>query len=181
MSNQKLLYFKIIKNKIKSLSAGLITILLLLNVNTKAQSIEYISSKVENSITINKSSDKVWELISNFENLSKLVPEVVKEVKINGEGVYASWIIYLNNNQLVKEEMTYFNSTEKEMSYIMTKTPMPLSDYLAIQKVVAINEKQSKIIFTTYFNTLPKNQEMLMITFNNFQNTFLNNIVKFLP
>lgn len=164
---------------IKTLCASLL--ILFIHSNSQAQQIEYISQKVENSILINQPVDKIWEVISNFENLSQLVPEVIKDVKLNGSGVYTSWIIYLNNNQLVKEEMTYFNNEEKELSYIMTKTPMPLSDYLAIQKIEKINELQSKVIFTTYFNSLPSNNESLTTTFNSFQKTFLNNIINLIP
>jgi len=150
-------------------------IFILFSINANAQG-NYESHKVENSITINYSVQEVWQLISNFENLPKLVPEVVKKTEVNGEGVYTSWNIYLHNGQIVKEEMTYYNPIEKELNYIMTKTAMPLSDYLAIQKVESINESQSKVIFTTYFNTLSQNQELLNSTFNKFQNTFLNNI-----
>lgn len=53
---------------------------------------------------------------------------------------------------------------------------MPLSDYLAIQKVESITNEKSRVVFTTYFNALTKDQENLNFRFNNFQNTFLNNI-----
>jgi len=159
----------------KSLLTFTIPILALFFISATTQS-NYQSYKVENSIIVDRPAAEVWQLISNFENLSKLVPEVVDKTVVNGEGVYASWIIYLKNNLMVKEEMTYFNSKEMELSYIMTKTNLPLSDYLAIQKVSTINKDQTEITFTTYFNSLPENQESLITTFNNFQKTFLNNI-----
>jgi hypothetical protein len=104
------------------------------------------------------------------------VPEVIKKVEVNRKGVYTSWVIYLKNDLLVKEEMTYFNSDEMEFSYVMTKTPMPLSDYLAIQKVEKMDDNKSKVTFTTYYNASPQKKDNLQTTFHNFQNAFLNNI-----
>lgn len=162
-------------NQVKKSIATSTAILLICCLNATAQN-NYESYKIENSITINHSAIEVWQLINHFENLPQLVPEVVKKTEVNGKGVYASWNIYLHNDQIVKEEMTYFNQEEMELTYVMTKTSLPLSDYLAIQKVETINEHQSKVIFTTYFNALAKNQEALNSTFKNFQLTFLNNI-----
>lgn len=160
----------------KTLKVSASVLFLLFSLNVSAQSNNYISAKVENSIFIDESAEQVWDLISDVENLSLLVPEVIKKVEANGKGVYTSWVIYLQNDLLVKEEMTYFNSGEMEFSYVMTKTPMPLSDYLAIQKVEKIGYNKSKVTFTTYYNTSPQNKDNLQTTFNNFQNSFLNNI-----
>lgn len=162
----------------KTLKVSSSALLLILCLNTSAQSDNYVSTKVENCIVLDKPASQVWELISNVENLSLLVPGVIKKVEANGNGVYASWLIYLQNDLLIKEEMTYFNSEEMEFSYVMTKTPMPLSDYLAIQKVEKINADKSKVTFTTYFNSNRQNKDNLRTSFNSFQNAFLNNIKK---
>ena len=143
---------------------------------SQAQTILFESNKVENEIVLDFSANSVWKVISDFNNLPKLVPKMIKRAEVNGNGIYASWLIYLQNEQVVKEEMVYFNSMEMEFAYVMTKTPMPLNDYLSIQKVEAIGENKSKVKFTSYYNALPQNKAMLEETFNDFQNTFLNSI-----
>lgn len=158
-----------------------IIFLLSLALNLAAQSDNYTSAKVEQSIIVNKSTAQVWDLVSNVNNFSLLVPQVIQKVETSGHGVYTSWVLHLANGSLIKEEMTYFNTEDREFSYVMTKTPMPLSDYLAIQQVEEVNDNQSKVTFTTYYNANAQNQENLRTTFIGFQRTFLNNIEKNLP
>lgn len=98
----------------------LILVIATINTNVTAQD-NYQSFKVENEIIVDQAPNNVWQLISDFKNLSKLVPNVVKKTEVNGEGVYTSWNIFLQNDQIVKEEMTYFNPIEMELCYIMTK------------------------------------------------------------
>jgi hypothetical protein len=164
------------KYTLRSKTIWTIVLLLFLSFNIKAQSGNFISLKVENSVIIDEPAKKIWSLISDVKNFSSLVPEVIKEVEVNGNGVYSSWIIYLKNGNLITEEMIYFNPEEMECSYIMTKTPMALSDYLAIQRVEKISKNQSKVTFTAYYNVSSQINDNLKETFHNFQNTFLANI-----
>ncbi len=162
-------------NNITKRTLGIFILCVICSFSSSAQD-NFQSFKVENSIIVEQNAEKVWILISDFKNLPKLVPDVVKDTKVIGKGIYATWNILLHNNTIVKEDMTYFNTESMELMYVMTKTPMPLQNYLAIQKVIKLNDKQSKVSFTTYYNALPQNETKLSTTFDAFQNKFLNNI-----
>jgi|GEM_PF-811522 len=141
-----------------------------------AQGDNYVSIKVENSILLEESAEKIWTVISNPENLSLLVPAVIANTESVGKGLYATWLIHLQNEKLITEEMTYFNPIGMELSYVMSKTPMPVKEYRALQQVEKLSDGRSKVTFTAYCNVLPNDKDLIQTNFRNFQETFLNNI-----
>ena len=138
--------------------------------------ISFLEQNVTMELNANQSAEKVWEVVSNWNNLNQLVPAVVDHTEVRGKGNKATWDIFLKNGKVVKEKMIAFDEKHYSMTYIMTDTPMPLQDYQATIQVLPINEEQSKVIFSTDFKVEEENRESLRTTFQNFQTTYLNNV-----
>ncbi len=149
-------------------------------INEVVDANDKIEQSVHSSMEVNKSASDVWEFVSNWNNLNLLVPKVVERTEVKGNGITTNWIIYLKNGSVVKERMTYFDNRQRLMSYIMTETPMPLTDYLATIQVIPVSKVKCNIIFSTYFKVEEKNKAKLLTTFEAFQNTYLSNIEKVL-
>lgn len=151
-----------------------ITALLLSTGVALAQDLKLI--EVETNQVLELKAEDAWTIISDFNNLPKLTPEVVKSVSVNNEGIAATWEIFLNNGNSIMEKMTYFNPTERTMSYIMTKTPMPIKGYRAIMKVEPYGISKSLVSFYTTCETSSENFVEISNTFENFQKLYLSNI-----
>lgn len=148
----------------------------LTNSQTFAQA--YKKIEVETNQVINLDADDSWSTVQDWENLHKLVPEVVERTELFGQGIESKWDIYLSNGGIIKEKMIYFNQNEKTMSYIMTETPMPIQNYLAIIKVEPYGINKSLVSFYTSCEVDSENEVKILNAFTAFQKKYLSNIEK---
>ena len=148
--------------------------ILVFNQNMKAQYSKLL--EVETNSIKDLNAEQAWKMVNDWAKLNTLVPEVVATTKVNGKGVNASWDIVLVNGGLISEEMIYYDDNGKTMSYSMTKTPMPISDYVAIIKVEPYGITKSLVSFYTRCNTSEKDYDFIKSTFESFQKTYLSNL-----
>lgn len=134
--------------------------------------------QVESNQIVNCSADESWEMVNDWENLHNLVPAVVKSTVLSGKGLNSTWQINLVNGKVIMEKMTYYDTTQRTMSYIMTETPMPITNYSAIIKVEPYGISKSMISFYTECQTTDNNVETMTMAFKTFQETYLSNIEK---
>ncbi len=132
--------------------------------------------EVETNAIQDLNSEEAWNIVNDWTKLNTLVPELVASTKVKGKGIDASWDIILMNGGLISEEMIYYDENEKTMSYSMTKTPMPITDYVGIIKVEAYGISKSLVSFYTLCNTSDKNYDFIKNTFESFQKTYLSNL-----
>ncbi|WP_437398791.1 SRPBCC family protein [Flagellimonas lutimaris] len=142
-----------------------------------AQSVEKV--KVLNSIEITANPDKVWTAISNLCNLDKLVPEIIEQTEMvgNGEGSIVTLTLKSNGAKVV-EKITNLDNKKRVLSYEMIETPMPLSYYKATISMVTLDYDKYNISFDSVFKATEGNNEMMTNTIDNFQKTFLTNVKK---
>jgi len=131
---------------------------------------------VESNKIVNLNADEAWQVVNNWANLHKLVPEIVESTTVNNIGLGSTWQIYLRNGKRITEKMVYYNSNHKTMSYIMTETPLPIQDYTAIIMVEPYGISKSLVSFYTSCITSNSNFENIFGTFESFQETYLSNI-----
>lgn len=152
------------------------TTILLFSTMAISQDLELI--KVESNEIVELSADQSWRVVMDWKNLNQLVPEVVASTTVKGKGLGSSWQINLINGGSIKEEMIYFNSSERTMSYTMTETPMPIKDYTAIIKVEPYGISKSFISFYTECKATREQHKKIKNTFKTFQVTYLSNLKK---
>ena len=140
------------------------------------QSQDLKKHEVETNKIIELTPADSWEIVNDFSNLNLLVPEVVTKTEVFGEGLESSWDINLTNQSVVKEKMVYYSDSERTMSYIMTETPMPIRDYVAIIKVEPYGVSKSLVSFYTSCKVSELNRQNILNSFRSFQETYLSNL-----
>lgn len=153
-----------------------ITALLFISTITYGQDQQLV--EVETNQIIEMNAANAWSLVDDWKNLPSLVPAVVESTTVRGEGLNSTWTINLVNGNSIIEKMVYYDLSERTMSYIMTETPMPIEDYLAIIKVEQYGISKSLISFYTRCHTATESYDKIKSTFKEFQETYLSNIRK---
>lgn len=93
--------------------------------------------KVEETVEINAAPDKVWAVISNFQDMSWLPPVDKTEGK-GGNEVKATRTLTLKGGATVDEELYKYAPDAKSYSYRITKVDvktLPVNDYSSTIKV----------------------------------------------
>ena len=93
--------------------------------------------KVEETVEINASPDKVWKVIGNFQDMSWLPPVEKTEGK-GGNEVKATRTLTLKGGATVDEELYKYAPDTKTYSYRITKVDvktLPVNDYSSTIKV----------------------------------------------
>ena len=109
--------------------------------------------KVKEMVEIDAPVAKVWALAGNFDNLGAFHPAVAKteitEGKNNVKG--AKRILTLQDGGTVNETLTAFNAKKTSMSYIISESVLPVSDYAATIKVMPNGKNKSKVVWNAAF------------------------------
>lgn len=153
-----------------------ITILILTSSLIFGQELKLV--EVETNQVIDMNADQSWIIVNDWGNLHNLAPEVVESTVVNAYGMQSSWQINLVNGGMITEKMVYYNSSERTMSYVMTETPMPIENYVAVIKVEPYGVSKSLVSFYTSCMTSAENFDKFKNTFKGFQETYLSNIEK---
>ena len=157
---------------------GIIFILAILLNSMMAFGQELKFIEVETNLVVDIDAAQSWSIVNDWENLHQLTPEVVESTIVNGEGLSSIWKINLVNGGSITEKMVYYDSSKRTMSYVMTETPMPIENYLAVIKVEPYGISKSLVSFYTSCNTVAENFKNIKNTFLVFQETYLSNIEK---
>ena len=93
--------------------------------------------KVEETVEINAAPDKVWAVISNFQDMSWLPPVEKTEGK-GGTEIKATRTLTLKGGATVDEELYKYSAEKMSYSYRITKVDvktLPVNDYSSTLKV----------------------------------------------
>ena len=93
--------------------------------------------KVEETVEINAALDKVWAVISNFQDMSWLPPVEKTEGK-GGNEIKATRTLTLKGGATVDEELYKYSAEKMSYSYRITKVDvktLPVNDYSSTLKV----------------------------------------------
>ena len=154
----------------------IITLISLVSVSLSGQELQVI--EVETNEILSLDAEQSWRIVQDWENLHMLAPQTVKSTTVDGHGINSTWKIELINGSSITEQMVYFDSSRRTMSYIMTETPMPIEDYLAVIKVEPYGIKKSLVSFYTTCKTQKENTENIKSNFKGFQEIYLSNLEK---
>lgn len=154
----------------------LIACLLMVSIQLSGQEMRLI--EIETNEILDIGAEHSWKIVTDWASLDKLAPAVVESTEVDGEGLYSTWKIHLKNGASITEKMVSYNEQERTMSYIMTKTGMPIENYFATIKVEPYGISKSMVSFYTSCKTSKENYQNIKETFKNFQITYLGNIEK---
>jgi hypothetical protein len=133
---------KLIKNiRIHNLKTwfSLIFVFVLLGCNSMPSKTDSLS--VEKTVVINATADEVWDFAGGWTGLSVLAPETIKYILSNGNTVGSFREVNLRGGGIIYETMIDKDTTS--YSYIITESPLPISNYKSTISVKNIGNGQS--------------------------------------
>lgn len=98
--------------------------------------------KVQESITVNVSPEKAWELVKDFGSISKWHP-AAKETKIEKRGDDTYRVITLESGDKLEEKFRSIDEKFKKIKWEITKGNVPFTDfnsYMIVSKGASANE-----------------------------------------
>ncbi|MGQ0442006.1 MAG: SRPBCC family protein [Methylophilaceae bacterium] len=105
------------------------------------------------SIQVNVSADKAWKKIANFGDLGAWHPAVAKTDIVEGAHNVkgAKRVLTLQDGGKINETLTAYSAEEKTMSYIITESVLPVSDYSATLEVKSAGKDKSIVTWVADF------------------------------
>ncbi len=109
--------------------------------------------KVKEEVTINAPSAKVWEKVSNFNDLGAWHPAVKTTEITNGENnkVGAERLLTLQDGGTINERLLAYNANAKTFSYSIIEGVLPVSNYESKVTVKPIGKDKSVVTWEGKF------------------------------
>ena len=104
---------------------------------------------VERTLVINATADEVWAFAGGWTAIDNLAPTIISNVISNGNQVGSFRIVNLKGGNSVEETMVEKSATS--YSYIITKSPLPVSNYKATIGVKDLGHGKSKFSWKSDF------------------------------
>jgi hypothetical protein len=104
---------------------------------------------VEKTLVINASADEVWDFAGGWTSLDNLVPAGIASILSNGNEVGSFRKVNLKGGGIVEEIM--INKGETRYTYIITKSPLPVSNYRSTLAVKDLGNGKSEFTWRSVF------------------------------
>ncbi|PCI58315.1 MAG: MxaD protein [Gammaproteobacteria bacterium] len=135
-----------IKHKIK-ICSSLILALTLLGCNSMPSATEKLS--VERTLVIHAAANEVWAFTGGWTGIDNLAPTVITSILSNGNEIGSFRKVNLKGGGIVEETMV--DKSETSYSYIITKSPLPLSNYTSTISVKDLGNGSSEFSWKSNF------------------------------
>lgn len=117
------------------------------SMSSTTSSTEKIS--VEKTLVINASAGEVWGFAGGWTSLDNLVPAAIASILSNGNEVGSFRKVNLKGGGIVEETM--ITKSETRYSYIITKSPLPVSNYRSTLEVKDLGNGKSEFTWRSVF------------------------------
>lgn len=109
--------------------------------------------KVREEVSIDAPSAKVWEKVSNFNDLGAWHPAVKTTEIVSGENnkVGAERLLTLQDGGTIKEKLLKYNAKAKTFKYSIIEGVLPVSNYVSSVTVKQVSKDKSLVIWEGRF------------------------------
>lgn len=109
--------------------------------------------KVEKKSELNASPDTVWKMIGDYNHLDVWHPVVVNStVNDNGNNEGTVRVLTLADGATITEKLVAHSDSKMTYTYAITKSPLPISDYVSTINVSTSGEGKSLVTWSSTFN-----------------------------
>lgn len=105
--------------------------------------------EVERNITINASANDVWAFAGEWGGINRIA-KLVDKIETDGDSVGSIRTLTLPDGAQIKERLE--KSDSMSYSYVITESPLPVSDYGATISVTDLGGGKSKLNWVGTFN-----------------------------
>jgi len=112
--------------------------------------------EVESSAVIDAPLEKLWNLVSDFNNVSQWHPDVTESCLESGSGREAGAVrtVHLRNGMSIREQLVAISPEDHFYKYAVIESPLPMRDHESIVRFTPINMSQTRVIWTACFLVL---------------------------
>lgn len=107
-------------------------------------------TKVEMKTTVNGSSEKVWDVLGDFNGLPRFLAAVTQSV-VEGSGVGAVRTLSLAGGGQIRERLEAFDPDERTLKYSIMDGPLPVKDYLSTVRVAPTGDGRTDVFWSSTF------------------------------
>lgn len=104
---------------------------------------------VEKTLIINATAEEVWAFAGGWTSLDNLAPKAIASILSNGNEVGSFRKVKLKGGGMVEEIM--ITKRDTSYSYIITKSPLPVSNYRSTLEVKDLGNGKSEFIWRSVF------------------------------
>lgn len=104
---------------------------------------------VERTVILNATADEVWDFAGGWTSPDHLVPAAVASTLSNGNEVGSFRKVKLKGGGIVEEIM--INKGETRYTYIITESPLPVSNYRATLEAKDLGNGKSEFTWRSVF------------------------------
>ena len=107
---------------------------------------------VEHEQIINKDAASIWALAGDFNSLNVWHPAVASS-ELQGEGTTPgdTRLLTLADGATINEELLAYEPETMSYQYAITESPLPVIDYVSTLKLEAIDDTQTKVVWSSNF------------------------------
>ena len=112
--------------------------------------------EVASSGLIDAPLDKLWKLLSDFNNIAQWHPDVTESHLESGSGREAGSVrsIRLRNGVSIRERLLAISPEDHFYRYSVIESPLPIKDHDSTVQVAALDISQSQITWTAKFQVI---------------------------
>jgi Polyketide cyclase / dehydrase and lipid transport len=109
---------------------------------------------VTKEVSLKAKTDTVWKMIGGFNEFDVWHPIVVDSVLKLGEGVKPgdTRVLSLDNGSKITEKLVVYSNFKKTYTYAITKSSLPVMDYVSTITVSESHSGMSKVKWSSTFN-----------------------------
>jgi len=127
--------------------SSLIFVLALFGCNSMPSATDKLS--VERTLVVSATADEVWAFAGGWTSLDNLVPAAIASILSNGNEVGSFRQVNLKGGGIVEETM--ITKSETRYTYIITKSPLPVSNYRSTLEVKDLGNGKSEFTWRSVF------------------------------
>ncbi|MFT5760542.1 MAG: hypothetical protein ACI9LM_005329 [Alteromonadaceae bacterium] len=127
--------------------SSLIVVLALFGCNSMPSATEKLS--VERTLVVNATADEVWAFAGGWTGIDSLSPKIIANILSNGNEVGSFRLVNLKGGGVVEETMVDKSTTS--YSYIIIKSPLPVSNYRSTIGVKDLGNGKSEFSWKSNF------------------------------
>lgn len=112
--------------------------------------------EVESSGVIDAPLEKLWNLVSDFNNVRLWHPDVTESRLESGSGreVGAERTVHLRNGMAIRERLLAISPEEHFYKYSVVGSPLPIRDHESTVRFTPINKSQTQVAWTAKFQVM---------------------------
>jgi hypothetical protein len=112
--------------------------------------------EVESSGVIDAPLEKLWNLVSDFNNVAQWHPDVAESRLESGSGREAGAVrtVRLRNGMSIREQLVAISVEDHSYKYRVIESPLPMRDHESIVRFTSINASQTRVTWTARFRVL---------------------------